>query len=360
MKNNDYQPFKDLKVIELASVLAGPSVGMFFAELGARVIKVENKHTNGDVTRSWKLASEDKDHPYSAYYSSVNWGKETWMLDLSDQSDHKKLLEEIKTADILISNFRPESIKKLGLSYDQLKDDHPNLIYGEVLGFRGEKRLAYDVVLQAECGFISMNGSRLGDEAKWPLAIIDLFAAHQLKHGLLVALIERAKSGKASHVTTSLFEAGMANLSNQATNWLMANHIPQPIGSLHPNIAPYGETFSCKDGKQIILAVGSEKQFKSLCECLNVPEVSEVQRFRDNQSRVLHRKELYEALEPSFKKEDRETLMKKFIDHAVPAGAIRNVKEVFEIDAARELVIQEEKEGKILTTVSGNAFRIDF
>jgi len=356
----DYKPFKDLKVIELASVLAGPSVGMFFAELGAKVIKVENSKTNGDVTRSWKLASEDKGHPYSAYYSSVNWGKESWMLDLKERADHDKLMKEVMSADILISNFRPSSAIKLGLSVKDLQAVNPKLIYGEILGFRGEKRLAYDVVLQAECGFISINGAAPGKESKWPLAIIDLFAAHQLKEGILLALWERERSGKAAHVTTSLFESGLANLSNQATNWLMANHIPKPMGSLHPNIAPYGETFSCKDGKQIILAVGSDSQFSALCDCINNSKLSNDKRFSDNQSRLNHRKDLYEELEPAFKKENREHLMNKFIEHAVPAGAIRNIKEVFDLTEAQELLIKEQKEGKSLTTVSGNAFRLEF
>jgi crotonobetainyl-CoA:carnitine CoA-transferase CaiB-like acyl-CoA transferase len=355
----DYKPFKDLKVIELASVLAGPSVGMFFAELGAKVIKVENAKTNGDVTRSWKLASEDQAHPYSAYYSSVNWGKESWMLDLKDAADQEKLLEEVKDADIVISNFRPSSAAKLGLSAKELKAINPKLIYGEILGFRGQKRLAYDVVLQAECGYISMNGSRPGEEAKWPLAIIDLFAAHQLKEGLLIALLERERSGKAAHVSASLFESGLANLSNQATNWLMANHIPQPMGSLHPNIAPYGETFSCKDGKEIILAVGSNSQFKALCDCLKVDLISD-ERFKDNQSRVKHRKEMAELLEEPFRQYNRADLMQKLIDAAVPAGAIRNVKEVFELEKAQEQLLTEEKEGRTLTTVSGNGFQLEF
>ena len=113
MKKIDYQPFKDLKIIELASVLAGPSVGMFFAELGARVIKIENPNIGGDVTRSWKLASEDPSHPYSAYYSSVNWGKEVWMMDLKNEEDHQRLIAELADTDIVISNLRPSSAENL-------------------------------------------------------------------------------------------------------------------------------------------------------------------------------------------------------------------------------------------------------
>lgn len=360
MEKMNYQPFKDLKVIELASVLAGPSVGMFFAELGAKVIKVENPKTKGDVTRSWKLASEDQDHPYSAYYSSVNWGKEVWMLDLKDEEDRAKLFAEIKSADILISNLRPASAEKLGFSHLQLKEINQGLIYGEILGYRGEKRLAYDVVLQAECGFISMNGAEQGQEIKWPLAIIDLFAAHQLKEGLLIALLEREKSGKAAYVSTSLFESGISGLSNQATNWLMAHHIPKPMGSLHPNIAPYGETFNCKDGKKIILAVGSNSQFATLCKSLHLEDLIHSEKFSENQTRVQNRAELHKLLANPIAKFDREKLMDLLIENAVPAGAIRNMEEVFELKSAQQMLKTENKEDRKLKTVSGNAFRLDF
>lgn len=360
MKEHNYQPLKGMKVIELASVLAGPSVGMFFAELGAKVMKVENPLTNGDVTRSWKLASEDQNHPYSAYYASVNWGKEVIRLDLHSENDKNALKEELKDADVLISNFRPESLKKLGLDLPELRKVNPNLIYGEILGFRGEKRLAYDVVLQAECGFISMNGHEVGDEAKLPLALIDIFAAHHLKEGLLLALLERERSGKIGSVSVSLFDAGLAALVNQATNWIMAKHIPQPIGTLHPNIAPYGEMFYCKDQKRIVLAVGSNDQFKSLCDCLNIPEIPTDPKFKINQLRVQNRKELYDILAEAIAKFDREDIMRIFIQNAVPAGAMRNMKEVFEVEAANEMLLEQEFEGRQLKAVSGNAFRIQF
>jgi len=360
MKKIDYQPFKELKIIELASVLAGPSVGMFFAELGARVIKIENPNIGGDVTRSWKLASEDPSHPYSAYYSSVNWGKEVWMMDLKNKEDHQRLIAELADSDIVISNLRPSSAKKLGLNAETLQKLYPNLIYGEILGFRGKKRLAYDVVLQAECGYVSMNGSALGEEIKWPLAIIDVFAAHQLKEGLLLALLEKERSGRAAHVSTSLFEAGVSSLTNQATNWLMANHIPKPIGSLHPNIAPYGETFSCKDGKKIILAVGNDLQFKCLCESLGLEELIHDERFSDNQSRVKNRTELHQILSKGFQQEDRAALMDTLLNASVPAGSLRNVKEVFELEESENMLLEEEKEGKKLTTVSSNAFQLKF
>ena len=260
-----------IKVVELASVLAGPAVGMFFAELGAEVIKIENKTTGGDVTRSWKLPSEDPAAPASAYYASVNWGKTVWMCDLQHAEDRDRVLQAIDQADVVISNFRPDAAQKLGMSYPQLSARNPRLLFGQITGFGDDDPLpAFDVVLQAEAGFLYMSGHPGGAPAKMPVALIDLLAAHQLKEGLLLALLERSQTGKGSKVSVSLYHAALASLANQATNWLIAGKIPQRMGTLHPNIAPYGELFACKDGGQIVLAVGNDRQFQQLCKTLKL------------------------------------------------------------------------------------------
>lgn len=350
---------QDLKVIELASVLAGPSVGMFFAELGAKVIKVENKHSGGDVTRSWKLASEDEHHPFSAYYSSVNWGKESWMLDLKAPKDKEKLLVEIKSADVVIANFKAGSAEKLGLDYASLKALKPNLIYGEISGFGNSKRIAYDVVLQAESGFLSMCGEPNGKPVKMPVALIDLLAAHQLKEGLLLALLQKEKTGKGAKVSVSLYDAALAALANQATNYLMANHIANPMGTLHPNIAPYGECFACQAEKLIVLAVGNDKQFKALCQLLDLSDLAKDKRFSENHLRVKNRAELAVKLEQAIKSWKREELLQVLIAADVPAGAVRNLQEVLEKPEAQALIQTEKKEGKELKTLKGNAFRFE-
>ena len=235
---------KNLKVIELASVLAGPDVGMFFAELGAKVIKVENKLLNGDVTRGWKSVNEDKTAKVSAYFSSVNYNKEYIQLNLKDENDKTKVYKLIADSDIVIANFKPGDDIKLGMDYGTLKKHNSNLIYGEINGYGSQsKRAAYDVVLQAETGFMSMNGNETSGPIKMPIALIDVLAAHQLKEGLLLALLKKEKTNKGSLVEVSLYDTALSSLKNQATNWLMNKFIPQPIGSLHPNIAPYGEIF---------------------------------------------------------------------------------------------------------------------
>lgn len=348
-----------LKVVELASVLAGPAVGMFFAELGAEVIKIENKRTDGDVTRNWRLPTEDSNAPVSAYYASVNWHKEVWMLNLKEEKDRKKAFEAIAEADLVIANYRAASAMKLGIDYESLRKINPKLIYGNITGY-GETshRPAFDVVLQAESGFMYMNGQADGSATKMPVALIDLLAAHQLKQGLLLALLEREKTGKGSYVSVSLLEAAVAALANQATNWLMAGHIPQRMGSLHPNIAPYGECLQTKDGKALVLAIGNDKQFAGLCELLGIAELAKDERFERNPARVKHRQALTAALEQAFASFELDYLLSEAERRNIPLGQIRNMKEVFEQAAAQAMVLEEEVEGQLTKRVKTAVFTL--
>lgn len=351
--------FKDLKVVELASVLAGPAVGMFFAELGAQVIKIENKTTGGDVTRSWKVPSEASNTDYSAYYCSVNWGKEVQFLDLENQADQALVHDLVQEADIVISNFRQTSAQRMRMDYDTLKTLNPQLIFGQITGFgEADDRVAFDVVLQAEAGFLYMTGEPAGAPVKMPVALIDLMAAHQLKEGILVALLRREKLAKGSYVTVSLLEAAVASLANQATNWLMAGHIPQRMGTQHPNIAPYGDIFATKDAKHIVVAAGTERQFQKMCLCLHASELSENELFKSNALRVQHRKMLVEKLQPLFQQFDSEQLLSEFHAQGVPAASIRNMQEVFEIPLAQSMILEEKMpDGNISRRVKTVTFK---
>ena len=260
--------FQGLRVVELAGVLAGPAVGMFFAELGARVIKIENSRTGGDITRQWKLSAEPEDSSVSAYYCSVNWNKEVRLLDLETREAQVEVHELVAGADLVISNFKPDSARRLRMDADTLRDLNGRLIYAQIDAFGpDEQRPAFDVVLQAEAGYLYMSGEPGRPPVKMPVALIDLLAAHQLKEAVLVALLQRERSGKGCTVRTSLFESALASLANQATNWLMGGLVPQPIGTQHPNIAPYGDIVHTADGKPLVLAVGTDRQFAALCHC---------------------------------------------------------------------------------------------
>jgi len=351
--------FKDLKVIELASVLAGPAVGLFFAELGAEVIKIENKKTGGDVTRTWRLPSEDKGAPVSAYYCAINWNKKVQFLDLGTEEGKKAVYELVKEADVVVANYKKQSAQKLGMDYDSLKSIRPDLIYANISGF-GEtsERVAFDVVLQAESGFMYMNGQPKSPPTKMPVALIDVLAAHQLKEGILVALLQRYKTGKGAYVSISLLEAAVASLANQATNWLMGKHIPQRMGSLHPNIAPYGELFETKDDKLLILSIGSDRQFLALCTCLNRLDLLEDLNYKTNIGRVKNRLTLAKALRASFKDLIARDVLERCHQHFVPIGQVRNMQEVFEQPTAQEMILEENIDGLSTKRVRTAAFKI--
>ena len=357
--------FQNLKIVELASVLAGPAVGMFFAELGAEVIKIENKTTGGDVTRSWQLPNEqvnvdENGISDSAYFHSVNYGKQHYFLDLQSVTDREKVYDILRGCDVVISNFKKSSAEKMGVDYETIKALTPSVIYAQIYGFDEEDETpAFDVVLQAEAGFMFMNGEKGGNAVKMPVALIDLLAAHQLKEGILVAMLKRERTGEGSFVSTSLYESAVASLANQATNWLMAGHIPQRIGSEHPNIAPYGDIFYTLDNKYVVLACGTEKQWLSLCKALGLEDLIEDKRFKVNGLRVKNRAELHAILRGVMELYGRDELIELLKKNQIPVGAIRNMPEVFENKTAQAMILEDATLENVVTKcVKTVAFKI--
>lgn len=325
--------FSHLRIIELASVLAGPSVGMFFAELGAEVIKVENSTTKGDVTRSWKLKQEGNTD-ITAYFSSVNWGKKSISLDLKEKASQQFIYQLVQKSHIVISSFLPGSAQKLGMDAETLMQYNPQLICGEINGY-GEnvERAAFDAIIQAEAGFTYMNGEG-ENRFKMPVALMDVLAAHQLKEALLLAYIDFLQTGKGKKVSVSLIESGISSLVNQAANWLVADQIPQAIGSEHPNIAPYGTIFRTADDKSIVLAVGTDAQFVALCDILGIKDIKE---FLTNPQRVAKREILNHLLSHYISQQKREDFLSKLLSAKVPAGAVNNLEEVFSSAIAQQI-----------------------
>lgn len=350
--------FKDLKVVEFSSVLAGPAVGMFFAELGANVLKVENRSKGGDMTRKWKLPGEESED-LSAYFCAVNYQKQYIDLDLQTKEGRTKAYQLIKKADIILSNFKEGDDKKLGLTNEILKEINPSIILAQISGFAQNKnRVAFDVVLQAETGYISMNGTNAENLAKLPVAFIDLFAAHQLKEGILIALLNRHKTGKGAVVRVNLQEAALASLANQASNYLMLNHLPQPMGTQHPNIAPYGDLFVSADQKKLLFAVGTDKQFESLCHTLELPELINDEKYHSNPARVKNRASLNARLQTAVSQANRAELMEKLIGVNVPCAAVRTLEEVFQNDVAQNLILKEEIDGQPTQRMKTAVFQI--
>ena len=201
--------FANLVVFDLSTVLAGPSVGTFFAELGAKVTKIEHP-IHGDVTRTWRIPGEKQE--VTSYFSSINFGKEYITKDLTLASDYAWLLEQLPKVDVLIMNFKSSDYLKFNLTKEKLHAINPRLIIGSISGFGDNSdRVAYDLILQAESGIMAMNGAPDAYPTKMPIAFIDILAAHQLKEALLLAILKREKTNLGSWVSVSLYDAAVCS-----------------------------------------------------------------------------------------------------------------------------------------------------
>ncbi len=341
-------PLAGLRVLELASVLAGPQVGQFLAELGADVVKLEHPGTGGDVTRSWKSAHEDPATDVSAYFAAANWGKVSRVVDLTTPAGQAELRARAAVTDIVIASYKPGDAAKLGADYPTLRAANPALIYAHITGYGPDSaRAGYDAVLQAETGFMHLNaavtapGGAVGAPQKMPVALIDLLAAHHLKEGILTALYRRSRTGQGALVEVSLAQSALASLANQATNWLVAGLNPQPLGSEHPNIVPYGTVLTAADGTRLVVAVGSDRQFMHLCAAVGVPELATDVRFETNAARVRHREALNPLLRALVAKLAGGALLAELDRRHVPAGEVRDVRQALATPEAAPLLLHD-------------------
>ncbi len=324
MTGSDGFPFAELLVVELASVLAGPSVGQYFAELGARVIKVENPHTGGDVTRSWLQSGEQSDGR-SAYFHACNWGKESIVLDLATEDGRAVRDRLVARADIVLVNALPGARARTGTDIEAWRRAWPRLIVGLISGYADDpERPGFDALIQAESGFYHLNGSPTGPQ-KMPVALMDLLAAHGLKEELLVALLNRATHGRGAFVEVSLMDTALASLANRATGYLHTDVDTGPEGSDHPMIAPYGTVFTCTDGTPVVVAVGSDRQFHALCNLLEVPLAGDP-RYATNAARVQNRAVLKDLLQGGIGRRSTASFLADCRDAQVPAGRVADLE----------------------------------
>ncbi len=332
-------PFTGLRVLELASVLAGPQVGQFFAELGAEVLKIEPPA--GDVTRTWRVPGDNPDSSVSAYFAASNWGKQALTLDLTQPAAQAELHQLAGTADVILTSYKPGDAAKLGVAYEALAVQHPRLVYAQLTGYGSAyTRVGYDAVLQAESGVMHLNAASPHDPPqKMPVAFIDLFAAHQLKEGILTALYQREKTGQGCFIEVSLFDSALASLANQGATWLTTGRDPMPLGSGHPGIVPYGTVYRAADGQRLVLAVGTDAQFRTLCQVLQRPRWADEPRFSTNPARVQHRASLEELLLVRIAELNGWALLHELARLGVPAGAVRTVGEALTTELAQAMLL---------------------
>jgi crotonobetainyl-CoA:carnitine CoA-transferase CaiB-like acyl-CoA transferase len=330
--NHQSASLEGIRVLELASVLAGPLAGTDLALRGATVTKVE-RPPHGDVTRSWRPSTEppvkDADgNPTSAYWMAANQGKHLAWVDLGTAEGLNWLESELSNTDVLIQNFKSADLAKFNLQSESVAKRHPQLIHVRLVGFRHQPdRIAYDVVVQAETGWMHMNGDT---PTRMPVALMDVLASHSIREAALEGLFARARhpeNGGSFH-EVALDECGVAALANQATNHLIGGLSPAFAGNEHPNIAPYGDLLRCRDG-HVVLAVGSDRQFQALCGLLEVAELATEEAFINNSNRLENRKELMERLAMAAGHWRKANLIQACIERGVPAGAVKSLPEVF-------------------------------
>jgi crotonobetainyl-CoA:carnitine CoA-transferase CaiB-like acyl-CoA transferase len=321
-------PLDGYLVVDLTRALAGPHAGMMLADLGARVIKVETPG-HGDDTRGWgpPFVGPDDD-PVSTYYLSCNRNKESVTADLKTD-DGRTLVEKlVDRADVLLENFRPGVLDRLGLGEQRLHEINPGLVVLSISGFGHDGpaagRAGYDQIAQGEAGLMSMTGPP-GEPTRVGLPIGDLLAGMYGAFGVLAALLERERTGRGTVVRTSLLAAIVGVHAFQGTRWTVAHEVPEGPGNHHPSIAPYG-LFHAADAA-IQVAVGSETQWRAFAPVVGLdPDDA---RFATNRMRVAHRGELLEAIDAALAAAPAAVWLERLDSLGVPAGKVRSLDEVY-------------------------------
>lgn len=335
-------PLQGIKVLDLSRVLAGPYCTMTLGDLGAEIIKVELPGGSDD-TRYWGPPFQND---VSAYYLCTNRNKRAITVNLKTKQGKDIIKKLVKQSDVFIHNFKHETIERLGLSYEKVKDWNERLIYCSITGFGNtgpyNKLAGYDFVIQAMSGLMSITGTEKSGPVKVGVAISDVLTGMNAAISILAALNERHVSGIGQSIDLSLFDSQVAALVNVASNYLISGSIPGRLGNEHPNIVPY-QTFEAKD-RDIVIAVGNDHQFKRLCTVLNEETLAEDERFRTNEKRLENRKSLVAILSVLFKQKTAAEWQALLNESGIPCGPINDMKSLFEDEQieARDMLVEVE------------------
>ncbi|HET6502647.1 MAG TPA: CoA transferase [Amycolatopsis sp.] len=321
----------NLRVVDFSRVLAGPFATMMLADLGATVVKIERPGT-GDDTRSWGP-------PYAAtgaatYFLAANRNKDSVTLDLADDAGLAQARRLTAEADVVVENFRPGLMDDLGLGYDALSAGNPGLIYCSITGFgrgQGAALPGYDLLVQALGGLMSITGSPDGPPQKVGVAVVDVLAGLFATTGILAALRHRDVTGEGQRIDIDLLSCLLAALTNQATAYTAAGVTPARRGNEHPSIAPY-EPLPCAD-RDLVVAVGNDRQFRALCEVLEVPRLAGDPRFATNSARVHHRQALRAELTARLSTATAAHWAARLTAKRVPAGVVNDIADAFQLAA---------------------------
>lgn len=319
------KPLAGIKVLDLTRVLAGPFCTMILADMGADVIKIEQPG-KGDDTRAFGPPFEKGE---SAYFLSINRNKKSITLDMKSDNGKEIIRRLIQRSDILVENFRPGALKKLGFDYETVSKINPRLVYASVSGFGQtgpwSAKSGYDLAIQGLGGIMSLTGDAGGPPYKVGVSQADLTAGLYALQGILLALYAREKTGRGQLVDVGMFDCQIALLSFQAGIYFMTGVSPARKGNQHPTICPY-ETFKARD-RYITVAVGNDRLWQKFCALLGLEKLRDHPDYSTNPSRVQHRDRLFPIIQEEIGKRESAHWLKLFEEGGIPSGPILSVEE---------------------------------
>ncbi|MGH9228525.1 MAG: CaiB/BaiF CoA transferase family protein [Acidimicrobiales bacterium] len=342
-------PLDGLVVADMSRVLAGPYCSMLLGDMGATVFKVEGPA--GDDTRTWVPPEKGG---VATYYLSIGRNKRSVVLDFRDAGDQALAVELLRRADIAIENFRPGSLRKFGLDYETAAELNPGLVYLSITGFgtaEGAWLPGYDLIVQAVSGLMSLTGDPDGPAYRAGISVFDVMAGLHGLIGVLAALCQRSETGRGQHVEVNLLSSAMSGLVNQTAAYTAAGVVPMRMGNAHPSLFPY-ETMPTAD-RDMIIAAGNDRQFRSLCEVLGIPDVPDDPRFLANADRTRNREQLRPLLVAALTKWKADDLFLALNKAGVPCGPINTIGEGVELAESLGLAprVDVGSDGRTVTVV---------
>ena len=340
MRPTDPRPLAGVTVVDLTRVLAGPYCTLVLANLGARVIKVEHPEGGDDARAIGPLVNGK-----SLYFSALNHGKESVALDLKRAADRATFEELLGVAEVLVENFRPGAMERLGYGWEVLHARWPRLIYGAASGFGHtgplRERPAFDMVVQAMGGILSLTGHPGQPPARVGVSIGDIVAGLFLAIGIHAALLQRTRTGEGTMVDVAMFDCQLAILENALTTHLVTGEVPGPQGTRHPNIAPF-QAFTAGDGRQLVVCAGHDNLFQTFCAVLGRPELPADPRFRTADGRRVNVEALVREIEPELERRSAGEWLSLLEAAGVPCAPINTVADAVRNPqvAARSMVIE--------------------